>query len=197
MNLDGLTHYWAFNSDYNDQIGGSTLFGAINITFFNDRNDKPYSAIFINQGYIQAPSANYFSGPSTIIFWINILNNGCSIFNFFSQFFQIYISTLTGSYTQISTFLNNTQTALNSPKSLSFGTWTHLVATMDQTYYKIYLNGSLASSKFYNNTLPANISKGYFTIGITWSLGNFIFDDLKIYKRVLNITEIQSDMKSL
>ena len=66
---------------------------------------------------------------------------------------------------------------------------------MDGTYYKFYLNGTLTATNQYS-TLPANTLKGYFSIGAQWSLATLILDDLKFFRRNLNITEIHSDMNS-
>ena len=59
-------------SSLNDLIGGANLFGGTNFSFVADRFGNPRSAIFLNNGYLQAPSGIYFDGNLTIIAWINV-----------------------------------------------------------------------------------------------------------------------------
>ena len=59
-------------SSLNDLIGGANLFGGTNFSFVADRFGNPNSAIYFNNGYLQAPSGIYFTENLTMIAWINV-----------------------------------------------------------------------------------------------------------------------------
>ena len=52
-----LINFWPMNNNYNDIIGGRTLINAVGISFVSDRLNTPLSALYMNNGYIKAPSA--------------------------------------------------------------------------------------------------------------------------------------------
>jgi hypothetical protein len=53
-----------------DSVRGANLFGGSRYSFVPDRFCSANSAIYFNQGYLQAPSGVYFSGDFTVTAWI-------------------------------------------------------------------------------------------------------------------------------
>ena len=65
-----MINYWPMNN-LSDVVGGANLFGGSSYSFTTDRFGTPNSAIYFNQGYLQAPPGNYFlSGNFTVTAWI-------------------------------------------------------------------------------------------------------------------------------
>ena len=67
-----LINHWPFNNNLNDIIGGSHMINGINYVFSTDRLNTPYSAVYLNDGYIQIPDGIYFNGDFTISVWVKI-----------------------------------------------------------------------------------------------------------------------------
>ena len=65
-----MINYWDFDKDFYDKIGKSNLYNVVNVAFVKDRYGIPNSAVYLNNGRMQAPSGVYFSGELTITFWI-------------------------------------------------------------------------------------------------------------------------------
>jgi WD40 repeat protein len=68
---DGLINYWPMSS-LKDLVGDADFFNnGTNFKFVPDRFGTQNSAIYFNQGYLQAPPGNYFlSGNFTVTAWI-------------------------------------------------------------------------------------------------------------------------------
>jgi hypothetical protein len=74
------------------------------------------------------------------------------------------------------------------------GSWTHLAGTYDGSTLRIYVNGTLASSKTTTQTMPNSTNPLYIGGNVRW--GEFFdgaIDDVRIYNRALSQTEIQAD----
>jgi glucose/arabinose dehydrogenase len=90
-----------------------------------------------------------------------------------------------------------TSAPLYYPSPLPPNTWSHLAATYDGSRMRLYLNGSEVSSR--NESRPIRTSNQPLTIGGDFDYGQYfdgMIDEVRIYNRALNVTEIQSDMIS-
>ncbi len=67
-----LINHWPFNNNLDDIIGGSHMINGINYVFSTDRLNTPYSAVYLNNGYIQLPDGIYFDGDFTISVWVKV-----------------------------------------------------------------------------------------------------------------------------
>jgi hypothetical protein len=77
------------------------------------------------------------------------------------------------------------------------GTWTHLAGTYDGSTLRLYVNGSLASSLAVSGTLLN--STGALRIGGNGVWGEWfkgLIDEVRVYRRVLSASEIQTDMNT-
>ena len=158
----------------------------------------------LNSGYYCVPSGVYFNGPFTTSVWANPKSNGFSsrVFDFgngqasdniifgllqedsSSSFFKIYI----GFSTSPSTLACDYGIILNE--------WIHLAATFDGRKTNFYYNGiSNCNSSFYQ---PSNVIRSKNFIGKSnWDVdepANAVYDELRIYNRVLTLNEINSLM---
>jgi N,N-dimethylformamidase beta subunit-like, C-terminal/Concanavalin A-like lectin/glucanases superfamily/Bacterial Ig domain len=80
---------------------------------------------------------------------------------------------------------------------LSLNTWSHLAATYDGTDLKMYVNGSLGSSRALTGAI--NVSNGVLRIGGNSIWGewfNGLIDEVRIYNRALTPTQVQTDMNT-
>jgi hypothetical protein len=65
-----LIHYWSFNSNVQDLIGGAHFFKGFHVGLTKDRFNRPFSALSFNTGFYQIPSINYFPNSQfTITSW--------------------------------------------------------------------------------------------------------------------------------
>ena len=199
MVINGLTNYWDFNNDYYDKIGQANLYEAVNVYFVNDRNGRPNSAIYINNGNIKIPNGYYFSGVSSMTAWVNANPNGTwiNIINFagdpkYSIFF-VQIRFEGQPYIGVQ-FYNSTYIVprVNSATALNFNSWYHLAITVDGSYYRIYING-LLTAQTASNYLPEKFLKYSNFIGGSRK-NTLILDQLKFFNRGLSLTEIRTDM---
>jgi subtilisin family serine protease len=80
---------------------------------------------------------------------------------------------------------------------LALNTWTHLAATYDGTTLRLYVNGTLASSRPVNGAMPN--SSGALRIGGNAVWGEYFsgrIDEVRVYNRALTAGELQTDMTS-
>lgn len=194
---NSLINYWPMSS-LNDSVGGATLFGGSNYSFVEDRFGTPNSAIYFNNGYLQIPSGDYFSGDFTITAWIYLkscthlakiiyFGNGVSNDNVIFGM-NDNTSTLIGEI-----FQNNNKNKLESDLKLDLNQWHFVSFVLIDTKAYIYVNGEqIANGKLY---IPINILRKSNFIGKS-NLNssenvNAIFDEIKIYKGALSKEEIK------
>jgi hypothetical protein len=80
---------------------------------------------------------------------------------------------------------------------LPLNVWSHVAVTYDGASLKLYINGTLASQK--STTIQIQTSNGSLRIGGNTVWGEYfkgIIDEVRLYNRALNTTEIQSDMNT-
>jgi hypothetical protein len=90
IKLPGLTHYWPCCESLNDVIGNADLYNPTNFYFYPDRNNDPFSAVYLLNGYLQAPEGVYFDGGDyTVMTWVYPFElDGWSILLFFGTYFE-------------------------------------------------------------------------------------------------------------
>jgi len=79
--------------------------------------------------------------------------------------------------------------------ALPLNQWTHVAATFDGTYLRIYHNGGLRSTKIIGHKI--NVSANALRIGGNAAFGEWFngrIDEVRIYNRALTAAEIASDM---
>jgi len=95
---------------------------------------------------------------------------------------------------------NSWQVCEDTSSSVSTGVWHHILATIDSTSIKLYVDGILNSSHTISGTLKSGNSSyravGRAYSGSAWSYLNGKLDDMGIWKRVLTATEI-SDLVNI
>jgi len=88
-------------------------------------------------------------------------------------------------------------TGIKTTSMLDSGNWTHVVATYDGTTSKIYLNGQLEDSTtgtqgdLVTSSSPVYIAARANTTGVPTYSMNASMDEVRIYNRILNSSEIQ------
>jgi arabinan endo-1,5-alpha-L-arabinosidase len=193
------------NNNYNDIIGGKTLFDPIGVSFTSDRLNKPSSALSINNGYIKAPSGVYFSGDFTVTSWfrsdISLITN-CRLFDFGngSPSNNILVSWNAGK-AYITTFSGtSTYGNFHSVNLVKIGKWNHFAYTLKGTQLILYINGKIDITG--NGYQPVTVVRtlNYLSRG-NWGLVDPIycygsFDDFKIFNRSLTQSEILRVMNS-
>ena len=201
-----MINYWSFTNNVKDSIGTAHLYNGTNASLTYDRFGYDNSALRLNSGYYCVPSGVYFNGPFTTSVWVNVKSTGWSarvfdfglngwnsdniVFSLFrdnslTSFFEIYFQSLLYNWKSLN---SNTDIVLNE--------WIHLAVTFDGSQASFYYNGkSSGSSAQYQ---PRNLIRSTNYIGKSnWpqdELANAVFDELRIYNRVLTQSEINSLM---
>ncbi|EIC28198.1 MULTISPECIES: LamG-like jellyroll fold domain-containing protein [Methylomicrobium] len=83
------------------------------------------------------------------------------------------------------------------PNRLPTNTWTHLVATYDQTYQRLYVNGAEVAKSTRNTLIQP--SDGVLRIGGNSLWGEYFhgyIDEVRIYNRALTASEVSTNMKT-
>ena len=111
------------------------------------------------------------------------------------QAYALYATTKTGAPLAM---------AFTSKEGRAFGTrplplrrWSHLAATYDGTTLRLYVNGTLASSRAVSGAMPS--STGPLRIGGNSVWGEYftgLIDEVRVYNRALSAAEVQADMNS-
>jgi len=95
----------------------------------------------------------------------------------------------------VSYFNDGSYQAVTGPNRLPVNTWTHLVATYDGQYQRLYVNGAEVSKN--PATTPIQQSSGVLRIGGNSVWGEFFdgkIDEVRIYNRALTATEINYNL---
>ena len=204
-----LQHHWPFNGNLNDIVSGANLIGASNAGFITDRRGSSSSALNLNNGYLTAPAARYFTGNFTISMWL-----------------KPQTQTSAGNYHRLIDFsngdakdsimfclLNNLTprpliAVMNNGGVSSFpisntlvqtNVWSHLAATLQGTLATLYLNGEVVAQGA--QQVPNNVVRrqNFIGRGVNPTSGRTLLtdlDDLRIFNRSLSQAEIQKVLNS-
>ncbi len=180
----GLVSYFKFDGTLKDFIGNTpegTYHGSVSFT-----TGKAGYALYLNgtNAYIDFARDSYKSGNNvSVAFWFK-KSNITEALKYFVVCSDFGIWTETGK-AGIAISLPSTNSAGGN---ITANAWVHLVGTYDGTNIKLYLNGILIKTTYHPGTISdpnRNLTLGYF--GSYWA---GIIDDLFIYNKALNQTEI-------
>jgi len=93
-----------------------------------------------------------------------------------------------------SAFSNGSEQAVSGPKMLPLNQWSHLVATYDGQYQRLYVNGIEVAKQTQNGLIQQ--SSGVLRIGGNSVWGEYFqgyIDEVRIYNRALTSTEVLND----
>ena len=200
-----MINYWSFTNNVKDSIGTAHLYNGVNVFLTNDRFGNDNSSLRLNSGFYCVPSGVYFNGPFTTSAWVNAKSYGFSsrVFDFGKGqaidniIFGLFKENSTKSFFQ--TYSGNTYTSiLYCNSAIVLNEWIHVAVTFDGSQAKFYFNGIFSGSS--PQSSPQNVVRQTNFIGKSnWSfygdaLANAIYDELRIYNRVLTQNEIYSLM---
>ena len=80
--LQSLNNQWTFNQNVLDSMTSLNMVSVVNIQFVADRLGAPNSAVYLNAGYMQAPSDIYFSGDFSATAWVYVMCACTRLFDF-------------------------------------------------------------------------------------------------------------------
>ena len=164
----------------------------------------------MNQGYRKFPPGVYFNGDFTITFWIFLKNSGhgTGIFDFANgqRNNNFYIALQMHNFIGIRSCLCDSTVCnpdLRSMGALQLNKWYFISVVLENRSLMIYINGELNVKAIFPSNLPSNVLRNSNYIGAhNWAQGssnnlNGTIDDLKIFNRSLNQTEINKEMNSI
>jgi len=204
---NGLIHYWPINNDLKDYVATAHLTPAVSAGktgFAPNRLGVANGAIFVNGSHYSLPEGIYFSGPFTVMGWVNVIQ--CAIgSNFFSfgnlgnsDGVRITLCSQDQSYRPqfvISGLL--WEAVLQGSSTLPLNVWTHFAVTWtgnSERIASLYINGALISSANWAQQV-SNASRKVNSLGTpSLMVGANVFDEFRIYNRALSASEIQYQM---
>ena len=213
VNLNsGLQAYYPFNGNANDESSygrNGIVYGA---TLTQDRMGNPNKAYSFNgsSSYIQVPySANLLPGTGSYSFsgWFNLTSApaGKATYLFCIDDGDSDYSGVQALYDQPNQRLmlhyhydNNWSHSTILISNYSLGSWHHVLSTFDKTNLvcKLYIDGNLVDTKTLdNNNITARTDlffgkRSFYAPSDAYFQGSQ--DDIRIYNRVLNSSEIQA-----
>ena len=198
----GLVHFWPLDHLI-DIIGGKNLSVEPNVKFTSDRHDNTYSAIQFNNGYGEFPVNQYLEPTgSTYMLWIKMLayTTYQGILSFAKTLErldanEIYIYLETGRL-KLTRYENENQIYfISSNTLLPIGEWVHIAVTLDTNKVIAYINsvevGSFLSASDSGETTYNYLGKN---LGTKGTKANSVFDEVKIFNRILSVEEITDEM---
>jgi hypothetical protein len=208
---NGLTNYWTFNENVNDEIGNAHLFGAVNVSLTVDRYGRPNSALSLSNGYYKVPEGAYFSATQlSIMGWVKVRNirsfSRLVDFGFLSsgELVVFSLSESTSGKPFIHFLTAGKEIKGVSSVSLNLNEWKHLACVFSFPYYSIYIDGvettpQGSQSNLASFSLPLNRPSNFVGRSNYFQYdqdSDADFDDLKLFNRALTITEIQYEMNN-
>ncbi len=210
---NGLVGHWPFSGNANDLSGNSNNGTVTNATLTTDRFGNPNSAYSFNGtntfiSVADASSIANFPNGQTISMWLKITSyptNGKE--NVIidkrvntNQYYQVYLSDYLNYDWAVYRFALSTSvhSQMNNINfsSLPLNQWFNLVYSTDLDTTKSYLNGQLMNTFVSSSQIGVNANPllfGKSNLGLsTDAFYNGLLDDIRIYNRPLNITEVNS-----
>ena len=203
--MDGLINYWSFCASYNDSIGEANGYEGQNAALTSDRFGVALSALDLSNGYIQIPPGIYFNGDYTVTSWIYIrsFTNWARIIDFgnegqINNVVMAFAHDSSGQLGQYFTVGSSWLLFFGSTRVLPLNTWLHVAFVLSYPNAFIYINGSLDSTATATGE-PKNLTRTSNFIGRSHKYpverdANAVIDELKIYNRGLNESEVNYDM---
>ena len=174
------------------------VFGGSTTSFVDDLSGNSNLAVYLNSGYYSAPPGVYFRGNHTVAVWVKVIaaSSWARIIDFGTGTSDnVYLSTSHGTTgSPLSTVFNSNimnRYAISS-LALQLNVWTHFAHTYSSNTCKVYLNGTLTATAACN--APRSVTRSNCYVGKSnWAADgrqNAHIDELRIYNRTLNLTEI-------
>jgi hypothetical protein len=205
---DYLTYYWPFNNGLTDIVSGIKLIGGSTTgkSFSDDRMNKDFSALYLQNAYYNLPTGIYLYGNCTVTIWVKL-----ETITLWSNFLVIGTSGGIDSANTIwlgfsysdsgKPFIRACNSYTISPVALKTKKWYHIAYTYLGKTTTIYINGKQAVQNP-SDCSAANVIRSYNNIGAYNDAGvinhhpNAVIDDLKMFNKTLSETEILKEIKS-
>jgi hypothetical protein len=191
-----LTHYWPIClGSMTDQIRSAHMSQGALTSFTTDRFGKANSALALNGGWTQVPPGIYFNSPEfTLMLWLypQTVGSYSRIIDFGSGagVNNVLFALSFGGSIQPYVCLNPTNYVAST--TLTLGKWQFLVATFGGNNLRIYKDGQIIMNTNTLYTFPTVTRTRCYVGKSNWNDGysNSILDDLRIYNKSLNQSEI-------
>lgn len=201
---NGLVAYYPFNGNAGDASGtgnNGTAYGGT--SFVTGKVGQAISLDGVN-GYVAVNDSSSLNLTNfTVAMWVNLNNLPAS-----NQFFALAVKTVSdmnenyellvgypssGSIHFPFKWTDGTRTVDSTGTQLTAGVWKHVVLTYDGTSAKVYIDGTLNTTKTYSKT-PA-VNSGQLIIGNEAGMSRYtngMIDEVRIYNRALSQSEVTS-----
>jgi hypothetical protein len=188
-----LTHWWTFEDSLTDRIGNKTFVATGNVTFDTDRIAGGKSIQLEGPVTYLTQESLTIVESFTVSYWTKVYQYGGisqwnSYINDGTYTFSLYRS-------NGSTSMTGVPTTVNDFYNLYMNEWKHFVYTFNKPTKeaKVYLDNNLIHSSVnaaFNWQGSSNLGKLYLGRGLDFYDNYVKYDDVRIYNRVLNASEI-------
>ena len=189
--------YWPiFKSSLKEVVNDANLYAPINAQLTSNRFGEANSAIRLTQGYYNLPVRDYFNGDFIVMLWLNknilatdherIIDCGPNKEN------SVALSISRGNSNKL--FFQIGQKYLEGSKILEINVWHHVTFVLNGTLGLLYINGTLDSKGQVD--VASNVTRNNCYLGRSlWNNPNVNadFDDIKIFKKALDLEQIISE----
>lgn len=207
---NGLIAWWTFNGNADDSSGsnfhGTTVNGPVLTTGQNGEPNSAYDFDGVNDYITYGDILNNQAYPITLMSWVYLKGTTFEAPILVTDNFQNYngyrftINTSRQVFSQYGSNGSNSsyrRSAWSPVSSFPLSQWTHVATVITgPTSHAIYLNGVVQTSTYSGSGSTQSWSADVATTGYLYNTssqqyyGNFRVDDLRVYNRGLNATEI-------
>ena len=186
------------------------MFGGVNSIFSTDRFNRTNRTLSLNSGYFKIPSGIYFDGSDfTFTCWVNVKKrvNFARIFEVANgRNLDAVVFTIHSDGRPVFSYSNQLTFTLlyYSPNILKLNVWYHLAFTYQYPTSRIYINGTLTDRVNTAYKTPIrNVTRSVNWVGRSNWFPQYNhphavhdLDDMKLFKRALNESEILFEMNN-
>ena len=201
----GLIHYWPLDGHLNDVVGNAHMQIIQNGALTTDKNNNPNSSLYLNKGFSEIPPDSYFSGDFTFTGWIKLAESlrYARFFDFFSNSLEENRDNTLLSFWEkriyFAIYQNGNEYPLVYNVTFDVNKWIHLGVTLKDNHTIIYVDGNVTARG--NLVKPMVFKRTFSYFGKSSVVAdpnlNGILDEIKIFNRALNASEIIQDMKNV
>jgi fibronectin type 3 domain-containing protein len=193
----GLTGHWTFDNTWTDYGTANGLYdhftkATVGSPILSTGRIVGTHSVQVTGDDMKTSTGHTFMSTDrksmSVAFWVYRREDYAST-NYFMMCTDFGIFQTSTNYIGLATWISSGST--NSAKyPISKNLWTHIVATYDGTYIRLYVNGEPRATTTHAGTISSSYTR-YLTLGgFTSPSWNGNIDDLRIYNRVLATSEI-------
>ena len=198
ITMNGLVSFFPFANSLDDVISHKDATGALTSFFFDRRNWLKESLEFMGYKSYAVLDSIYDFPSRTVSFWFKALNINSKqiLYNSDNSLLQNGLTSFYVNEIDTAHWLYYAAGDAKDSIEIYENCWYQACITVNNNAVTFYLNGQQFGQSTISSYLHSGCSTQYVTLGVDCSLTNYYYqgliDDLLIYNRALNATEIRN-----